>query len=70
MRVRTEYQPGPASSTEGHDPSMKIGCQLNRKLCWYDEPFEVSTCGTTEEHSLKLLKKSVSKAAGGLKPQA
>jgi hypothetical protein len=49
---------------------MKVGRQPNRKLCWYDEPFEVSTCGTTEEHSRKLLKKAVSKAAGELKPQA
>ena len=70
MRVQTEYQPAPPSSTEGHDPTVKIGCQPKRKPCWYDEPFEVSTCAKIEKHSRRLLKKAVSKAAGELKPEA
>jgi hypothetical protein len=63
MRVQTEYQPAPPSSTEGLDPPMKRVYQPIEKLCWYDKTSGVGTCGTTEEHSRRMLKKAVSKAA-------
>ena len=64
MRVQTEYQPAPPSSTEGHDPPMKRDYQPIEKLCWYDGTSGVSACGTTEEHSRRMLKK----AAGLTRP--
>jgi hypothetical protein len=66
---RTEYQPAPSSSTEGHDPPKKRNQSAAENLVGTIE-FRSRTCGTTEEHSRKLLKKAVSKAAGELKPEA
>jgi hypothetical protein len=42
---------------------MKRVYQPIEKLCWYDKTSGVGTCGTTEEHSRRILKKAVSKAA-------